>query len=837
MAYYQNHALSEATATSLTLDTVSVDENDGLLGIWVQNGNNTITTAPSGWTEEHNDNPGSQIRVGVYSKRATASETAPSATFSASNDIVGAYIQFKDILGSGSFIDGLATTASTVDASGQFIQFPSLTTTVDDCLILYIMACDEASHRQFYGGVTWMDYIEYGTDVSLFIGYGYQKTAGSVFRPTMTVSTGGNRWNQLITVALKSTASTTFSQPTGAADSVSMLMPLLNTSSGATADPKWAPSWSDPTAVVSTIDFNAVTRTCATPNNPTGLGTQNSVMGGLFPDSGSISTTPTTADRVFPVQAALTASLDLTGKLVCCGMKMSNLDRSSTLEQIGATIALRSATNSYRIWHAGGTDSIPPMLNGGPIIFNPEDTGSYIIDEFNSGIWDITDIDAVMYSTSKNDATNAAQYHLYGFYILEKAVITSGGSSSPATFNNHKEIILSANIDYTVLTNKGIGTSQFLFGHPIKIGAGDGDLYWDSTGQSCEFLDVTDYDNKIWKAWISDGDLGCEVEAIAGETAILDTCVVGGQGSTVRPYVRYLATCSVSAIWSHVGALFKNCSEVTLRPIGVGAYSGLTISGCVEITHNGANLSGVSVVACTDVQAITITGATEAALQTALDNLAEITFNGCDDAIRIEYTGTGDISLDFDAMTWIGNTVDIHYNSINASALTAVMKNGSDATTSAISGAATGVTIQAPVDTFTINVNEAGSLIQICTTATQSVLASATSNTLAYEHSMDTVDYIIQKAGFIIQRFTGRVLSGSETVTIELVADPVYNGSHGLIYGTDISYNRATKKYTAITSNDAPLQYSALVDAFITQASLINTDFPMKANGPTAFFS
>jgi hypothetical protein len=144
------------------------------------------------------------------------------------------------------------------------------------------------------------------------------------------------------------------------------------------------------------------------------------------------------------------------------------------------------------------------------------------------------------------------------------------------------------------------------------------------------------------------------------------------------------------------------------------------------------------------------------------------------------------------------------------------------------------ITINAPVATFTINSSESGALIQIFTAGTQTVLDSTTGSSLAYQHANETIDYVVQKAGFLPQRFTGKSLLGTESVTINLIEDPVYNSAHGLTYTTDASYNRSTKRLTVATQNMGDDIYSLLVDSFIAQSGLYNTEFPIQMNGPTS---
>lgn len=157
-----------------------------------------------------------------------------------------------------------------------------------------------------------------------------------------------------------------------------------------------------------------------------------------------------------------------------------------------------------------------------------------------------------------------------------------------------------------------------------------------------------------------------------------------------------------------------------------------------------------------------------------------------------------------------------------------------DTSTTITTNTGPNITIVSPVATFTINSSESGALIQIFTAGTQTVLDSTTGSSLAYQHANETIDYVIQKSGFIPQRFTGKALLGTESVTVTLVIDPVYNSAHGLTYTTDASYNRATKEVTVATTQDGDDIYSLFVDAFISETALRNTDFPIQMNGPGA---
>lgn len=200
--------------------------------------------------------------------------------------------------------------------------------------------------------------------------------------------------------------------------------------------------------------------------------------------------------------------------------------------------------------------------------------------------------------------------------------------------------------------------------------------------------------------------------------------------------------------------------------------------------------------------------------------------------ITIEPPGTGTWTLT-GITVQSGHTLKIR----NDSAVTAITVSIPAGVTFSTSTAGGTVTVTQPAETFTINSSEASSLIQVFTTTTQTVLASATSNTLAYVHSSETVDYVIQKAGFIPQRVTAFVLSGSQTVTVDLVVDPVYDASHGLVYTTDASWSRSLNQLTVPTY--APTVrgvWSLMIDSFIAETTLRNTQFNLSMNGPNSLF-
>lgn len=191
---------------------------------------------------------------------------------------------------------------------------------------------------------------------------------------------------------------------------------------------------------------------------------------------------------------------------------------------------------------------------------------------------------------------------------------------------------------------------------------------------------------------------------------------------------------------------------------------------------------------------------------------------------------TGSGTYDLSGLTTTG-TVTLDNATANNTTIT-LPAGTSYAVASPTAGGGT-ITVDSPAVTFTINSSESSSLIQIFTTTTQTLLDSTTGSALVFVHSGQTVDYVVQKAGFIPQRFTGVTLSGTTSTTVNLVKDPVYNASHGLTYTTDASWSRANNELTVPTFGPSVRSvYSLMIDSFISETTLRNTAFNIFMSGP-----
>ncbi len=494
--------------------------------------------------------------------------------------------------------------------------------------------------------------------------------------------------------------------------------------------------------------------------------------------------------------------------------------RSETLNNHGIVIGLVSGTTTkeYAIWDAAGSDTRPQKLTCIVI-----DNDSTKMEEVNT--FDISDIRGVYVGV--NCLNSNTRLHIDDVHILEEITVIDGSSALPANWETVKEIAESASL----FTVEQLGDT-FQTKQDIKIGNGSSgdDVYFSTGGQVLSTPPLGTYES--FNMQFQAAKVVVTIDVTSSSTVkINDPCSFGHVTDLI-----IASGTATGATYDFNGAVISNVNFDC--QVDIGQITGLTLVNFKTLSNDAADLSGGCTLNTTlDTNAIVINGATQVALQALLDQYANCGIQNSNTGIRVEYTGTGNISLDFNNITWTSCTTDIHYNSTNSSQLTAVMENGSNAATTAISGAATGVTISAPTSDLTLNSSESSTLLQIFTATTQTILDSATGSSLSYTHSGQTADSRAQKAGFLPQADLNNALSGNEEVNFNLVPDPVYDASHGLTYTTDASWSRAANQLTVPTFGPSVRSvHSLLIDSFIAEASLLNTDYNISMNGPNAMF-
>jgi len=463
---------------------------------------------------------------------------------------------------------------------------------------------------------------------------------------------------------------------------------------------------------------------------------------------------------------------DLTNEKIILSVKMSDTNFEPS-NKIGSCFGISDKTNA-RFWQLGSINTVPAMHKGlFPTIIDASDS-SFVMDEI--GTPNENNIASIILGSQPSQTY--AYIYPSAIALMRYMTLVGGSSSIPCSFSTAYKVAQSSTLN-TILAQEGMAEGQYLIAHDMQVGGADG-TYWDCTNQSCEWPAATNASEFKENFKVGAAKLEFRIDASSGDTINMSTGVFNF-GNEHKFTVE--ATSHNSDIYTFTGRTIIGAT-VTLQNLSNVDYGGLTFDSCKEITLNGADISGsatkgrVTISNGVDTNSIAaLTGATQAAIQSLVDGLANVTFLNNTTAIRIEYTGATNITINFNAVTWTGNTTDIHFNATNAVSLTANMQNGSNAGTTAISGSATGVTIANDI-TATINVNVSGAEITILTAGTQTELfhveTASTSEAYVYTYSSDfNGDIQVYKPGYKPYWLASNVFSNSnQTITVNLDEDP-----------------------------------------------------------------
>lgn len=799
-------APSRASGTSWTADLKPHLEDDVVI-IFITPQFSSMTT-PTDFTLHATSSNSNRMYAWGYRAGATP-KTSISSTVNSSNT----YVTHQVVVIRGapaSYLDASATRASG-GSTGCIV--PAVTTSTDNCLIL--------SSASLSGGTYWanvcpdvgpsfLDQIQGNTgDHSQGGCWSFQQTADTTDTYKFIYAAYATNHNANgITLAIKDDG-TGYIPGYAKADSAANKPALmLNRSSRAYESGELASTQYNPTALWSTI--NSETTVQAVDSHDTFL---RKGMRSLKHE------TTGTTDVMSIGASELVASIDIDNEIICVSTGYSG-GGFPEFSKPAIVIGFADGTNG-RLWSCGGSDAVPNVAKG---IFPTliEIGGGFELSDEDVGTFDPTDVDKIVYG---NYTAEQFEGQYFGpVYKLQTMIMLGGSSALPCDMASCLDAA-KASLLNTVQDQSGQTTGQFYCLQNITIGdGGTTDVDWDSTQQSVEYPGASDVTASTPRpqAQISSASLTFKIDAGTGNSVVIQSQVF-----SMGDFHNHVVTSGSVTGGSNVIIAATPTVGVTDAALG-----GWTWTGCKEMTLTGDLSGGCTIDSCPDAQSITLTGATEAALQAKVDAIANCTFTNNLVAVRVEFTGTGDVELDFDNITWTSNTTDIHYNATSSSALTAVMENGSDATTTAISGSATSVTISAPVISLTVTSSEASSDIKIFNTGTQTIDASTTGTTVSTTTAA-TYDWTVQKSGFIPQRGTAVVLGSSNvTVNVTLVEDAIYTASHGLTFTTDYSYDASTRIMTIVANQEGRDLYSALVDDFISETSLRNCPFPLFAVGP-----
>jgi len=445
-------------------------------------------------------------------------------------------------------------------------------------------------------------------------------------------------------------------------------------------------------------------------------------------------------------------------------------DMYSAYDGLAKHFGVGDGTN-YRLWKVDANNTIPTGVEA-PIICIVEVDGGFESEEYGTVSAAVLQaIDEVVMGGPANTTYSDCSY---GFLYKFNTMLILGGSSGQKG-SLSVAIGASRTSSLRTINNQGQQSDkQYFCAQKIQVGDGVNKTVWTNENQAIEFPSASNTTSRRVQVQVSEGSFGITWKA----SSSCDFDIRGTfNGGNFSPWGFEPGT-SIDATYTENPTSITSHSP-TLQDIG-RAMAGLSFIGCKRVAMNGADLSGGCIIdASTDTTAsITpLVAATQTALQLLLVDIANCEFKNNPVAIRIEYTGATSPTVNFDAITASGNTVDLHFNATNAVQLTANMQGGSNITTTAISGSATGVTIANDI-TATINVNVSGAEITILTAGTQTELfhveTATTSEAYVYTYSTDfNGDIQVFKQGYKPYWLASNAFSNSnQVITVNLEAEP-----------------------------------------------------------------
>lgn len=797
MAYVHSSNTSDSnnsTVSELTVDLPTYDSGD-LVVVFIESSHTSAVfqqkTGTTGWTKYFNTSYVYGDRsFAIFYKFVGASEATPVFNEASSNTGYMTAIS-TTVKGAHATTPIVTHSEDRADVSKTFTMPTIDTTGYDDCLILAFGGSISYSRAlAFSPSVTHYSSFTYNSH-AVVAAWFYQETAGVSPAINMFKANGTTDQVGKLLIAI---------QDDGTGSIKGGVLPSTQPAELVQACFPGHVSGSNVTSLITNLDGDASVNK--------GFGTEESnpfLNVDSYPwvlQYVSNSTNPNLTGATF-----YDSTQDLTDSLLSFSMAPRTYDDSKPYATGGRYFGLISGSDAAaKLWKIESKDSVLRVKSGNfPYIV---DTSVTAYDSF--GAFDVTDVTKWVFGINRN-GTSA---NILGYlYKLGTMVMTYGNSSNPCSFSDAARHANTSSLR-SVQSQGGQAFAQFYISQNIQIGnSGTGSVYWQSANQSVEFPSAYDTASRFIHHQISQSRLSLTVAGASGDTIDLSSCTLN-----FGDYHNFVLNSSVAVDTD--GLVILN-ADVTLTNNGSTALSGITFSSCKELPV--FDLSGGNIIAnCVDAQATTVTN------QTDFQKFANCTFR--DNTVGIKITGNQTGSWSDPSLTVSGNTYDIEYTGSTDFSI-------QSATSLSVNNSGTGtLTIVTPTTTFTINSSETGSLIQIFTTGTQTLLDSTTGSSLAYTYTGTVVvDYVVQKAGFLPQRFTGVTLTDS-TVSVVLESDPVYDSGHGLTYTTDFSYNRSTKKLTLSTRQEGRDFYSALIDAFIAQTSLRNTAFDFKAVGPDSIF-
>ena len=681
---------SQAYTTSTSGTTILVpmpayEQNDLLVALLTAD-TGTGTWSSSGWTERFRQTNTSQLCV-MY-KIAGASESDVTFTSTSAETYNGAIISVRDVNTTTPFngTDGSKNSALAKDT------FPTVTTNINNCLVLYLSSKSGAGVPSAIEGPVTLLFGKDGSAHSDGCGWGFQATAGTT-PSNVGLSNMGAVAGKLATICIAPPSGGAAIIPTYcASDSSTYLTPLTGAA----------------------YNGNAATINTVTTDFGTTLNGQPLAISG---------TTYTRADYGLNSYHAMTA---LTG-LATSGTYAGNVMRFATANKpnvsgknviihgspylpvdiqttdsvaltgaMGVTFGLCSTANSaYKWWHVSGAGT-PWGVGRAPLVINTSNTTGVIQ---STGTLDATSIYSIGLAVS---GKNVVPDWVFGSaWALDTTVVCGGNTSEPIKVEG---VVEAAALGHERMSVIQQGASQMLVLQPLQFGdGGTNPTYLNLDGSAIEFPKQYDKSAKQINYCSVDNIAGITYYAGASDTIIHTNAIIS---SVSRFHWQLHTSSSTSASYNFSGLSVIGAGTIvldkaiTLSKLTINNYqtldvSNVTLTECIIINppagNNSLTLNSYTTFNSCTINVSTLTAGNYWVSTTTPNQFNSCTFTGGGGhAIRITTAGTYSLAGNlFNGFGTTGSTGAAIYNdsgglvtlNISGGGSTPTYRNGTSAST------------------------------------------------------------------------------------------------------------------------------------------------------------
>lgn len=753
MAYITNTvtSVSEAAAAVFTPD-IMVDHitNDTIFACVTQDlGSTTITTATSGWTDIGTQAASGGSRQAWFRKVcASGSETIP--TFSGAND--DWTVHFYGVR------DADTTTPVHDQARADWNNIsnpstPALTTTEDNCLILYSFGSDGTA--EMITPPSSMVPLEkaVGTGQTSISGFRNQYVAGAV--PVITAlhevaTEGGNAW----TIAVKNASGGSMGPETTAA------MDVIRYYGNGT----WNGNFAALSSVAATI--NGITCSATLPT----IATTSSVGDSPWGTATRFTTSSSTTAAFEGAVDTLASAVDLTDTPVSFMLTPETSVATARYGPFGIGIIFVDGSGNWITYQL----STAALLRLRTYFLTLTPGQGTIYDQSASPI-DLTDITKIGWFSERTASTNTAALYNVKYLMNQTGAILVGGSAESPANNNVLYNSLATGWNLANYAQQQ-GEGQFLRKQSLQIGDGTSPTYAKFLGVSVELARTRNaIASKEQNAMFIPKEYAVDLTIRASAADTIDFSSSIFAVSSLQDFLIH-ASSSPSATYN-----FGGCSilgyRITNSVAGI-VFNGAVFSGTNGITLNGGGMNGCSVLNSAVSTAVTTNDP---------ENISDTAFTSAGTGHAIEITATGSYAFEGNTFTGYGANATTNaaiYNN-SGGAVELVIPAGDPTPTIRNGAGATTTITQPPVAiTATILTN---SRVQLYNVTTDAEIYNDFETVTAFEYvplsgvtAGDTIRIRICKKGYLPTEERGVFNAAGLAFLITQELDPVYTA-----YGLD----------------------------------------------------